>query len=147
MRTKESAADLSATKEDYLRAIYLLTEAGTTAGITSIAKRLSLSKSTVSERIKHLAEAGLVQASPYAEVSLTPAGRRAAEALTYKHRIIEVFLHDVLSIPESAVHAEAEKLEHACSDAVIQQMAAFLQHPTTDPHGTSITKPDQWPRT
>ncbi len=106
--------------------------------VTDIAKRLHLSKSTVSERLKELVDEGLVQAKPYSTVTLTRKGRYAATHLTYKHRMIEVFLSQVLKVPREKVHQEAELLEHACSDDVIQRMAIFLKHPTHDPHGTPI---------
>ena len=144
MRTKQKLSALSTTREDYLRAIYLLQEKAAGSGVTSIAQRLALQKSTVSERVRELAKDGLVIASPYAEVLLTPAGEAIAKKLTYKHRVIEVFLHEVLQLPENSVHAEAEKLEHACSDVVIKKLAQFLKHPKTDPHGTDITPPENW---
>lgn len=144
MRTSLSThGSLSATKEDYIRAIYLL---GTQApvGVTELAKRLKLGKSTVSERIKELAAEGLVTAAPYSDVTLTSAGKKTAEVLTYKHRIIEVFLHETLGLDKEHVHTEAERLEHACSDEVIKRLAIFLNHPKKDPHGTVIVTPRTW---
>lgn len=141
MRT--STTRISATKEDYLRAIYILGQQAP-VGVTEMAKRLGLSKSTVSERIKDLVKDELVMAAPYGEITLTEAGTQAAEVLTYKHRIIEVFLHSTLGIAKDKVHAEAERLEHACSDEVIQRLALFLHHPTTDPHGTLIPTITTW---
>lgn len=133
---------LSATKEDYVRAIFLIQEkSASTASVTAIASRLGLSKSTVSERINDLVADGLADAPPYTGVSLTKKGREEAIKLTYKHRLIEVFLNQVLKMPISKVHAEAHKLEHACSDEVIKRLADFLNNPTTDPHGTEILKP------
>lgn len=144
MRTsRPSSNKLSATREDYLRAIYLI---GLKApvGVTQVSERLHLSKSTVSERVKDLVKDGLVEAAPYGLVSLTAAGKQAAEVLTYKHRIIEVFLHQTLGVPAAAVHSEAERLEHAISDDVIKRLAKFLNYPTTDPHGTPIMVPGKW---
>lgn len=137
---------LSATREDYIRAIYLLSVEAP-ASVTDIAKRLSLSKSTVSERVKDLEKDGLVISAPYSGVSLTKVGTEAAAVLTYKHRVIEVFLHGTLGIKKSAVHEEAEKLEHACSDEVIKKLAKFLGYPTADPHGTKISSPKSWKQT
>ncbi|MCA9357709.1 metal-dependent transcriptional regulator [Candidatus Kaiserbacteria bacterium] len=145
MRTFREETKLSSTKEDYLRAIYLLhIKTNKPVGVTKIAERLHLSKSTVSERVQDLVSDGLASTAPYAGVTLTEAGTGRAEKLTYKHRIIEVFLHRILQVPASQVHAEAERLEHACSDDVIKRLAIFLNHPTTDPHGTVITKPNRW---
>ena len=134
---------LSATREDYIRAIYLLSFKSP-AGVTDIADRLSLSKSTVSERIQDLVDDGLVETEPYSGVSLTTKGQEVAKVLTYKHRIIEVFLHETLGMDADKVHHEAEKLEHACSDEVIKKLAKLLKDPTSDPHGTKITKPKSW---
>lgn len=64
--------------------------------------------------------------------------------MTYKHRIIEVFLNDVLKVPKNKIHEEAERLEHAVSDDVIKRLAKFLEHPTSDPHGSDIPKIKKW---
>lgn len=142
MRTK--AKVISATKEDYVRAIYLLQEFKESTGVTDIATRLQLSKSTVSERIKELKSEGLVLADLYGAVSLTKQGVDVGKKLTYKHRLIEVFLSTTLKLPKNLIHAEAEKLEHACSDVVIKRLATFLKHPKVDPHGTPIPKISNW---
>jgi DtxR family transcriptional regulator, Mn-dependent transcriptional regulator len=130
---------VSATKEDYVRAIYLLQEQGDEPGIIQIAKRLNLSKSTVSERIKELTEVGLTVSKPYSTITLTPAGRALGKKMTYKHRLIEVFLHQTLKLPKDKIHQEAERLEHAFSDEAIKHLDSFLKHPTHDPHGSPIT--------
>jgi DtxR family Mn-dependent transcriptional regulator len=140
MRTSPVAKKpVSATREDYIRAIYLLQEAGHNPGIVEIAKRLRLSKSTVSERIKELTRAGLTLSTPYSTVTLTKSGLALGKKMTYKHRLIEVFLHQTLQLPMNKIHLEAERLEHACSDEAIKQLAIFLDHPTHDPHGSPIT--------
>ena len=146
MRTnRDNVVNISATKEDYVRAIYLLQQnSSAAAGVTDIAARLQLSKSTVSERVKDLVSDGLVDTAPYAGISLSETGIQIATELNYKHRLIEVFLHSVLQMPIESVHAEAEKLEHAFSDEAIKRLAVFLKHPTADPHGTKITKPTNW---
>jgi DtxR family Mn-dependent transcriptional regulator len=131
-------------REDYLRAIYILQEVAGETGVTQIANRLGLSKSTVSERLKDLAAAGLVSAGQYTQVSLTKEGEKLGKILTHKHRIIEVFLNSVLLVPKDKVHMEAERLEHAVSDDVIQRLEKFLKYPTSDPHGSAIPKIDQW---
>ncbi|MCA9359499.1 metal-dependent transcriptional regulator [Candidatus Kaiserbacteria bacterium] len=144
MRTISKTQILSATKEDYVRAIYTLQESSDEAGVTQIADKLGLSKSTVSERLKDLAQDGFVIANPYSQVELTKKGVDAGKKLTYKHRLIEVFLHSVLKVPKDKVHEEAHRLEHACSDEVIQKLAKFLDYPENDPHGTAIPKIDKW---
>lgn len=140
MRTSPVAKkSVSATKEDYVRAIYLLQESGEDPGILQIAKRLNLSKSTVSERMKDLAKAGLTVSKPYSTISLTASGHALGKKMTYKHRLIEVFLHQTLKLPKEKIHEEAERLEHAFSDEAIKHLDSFLKHPTHDPHGSPIT--------
>lgn len=141
MRTKKREGGVSVVREDYLRAIYLL---GKDVSVTALAQKLQLSKSTISGRLKEMAGDGLVHATSYGEIALTKRGSIIAEQLTYKHRIIEVFLREILHLDVAEVHAEAEKLEHACSDKVIKHLADFLHHPTTDPHGTAIIIPTNW---
>ncbi len=138
MRTNPSKPELSATQEDYLRAIYLLSEIEGAASVTDIADKLKLSKSTVSERLKELSAAKLVHAPPYGKVSLTKNGKNLGEKLTFKHRLLEVFLHETLKVPKADVHDEAEQLEHALSDNVAERLAKFLDSPTHDPHGSKI---------
>lgn len=145
MRTiSRERPSITATKEDYVRAIYILRENGVGTGVTQIADKLGLSKSTVSERVKELEKDGLVKALPYAEVELTKEGGEVGKKMTYKHRLIEVFLHQTLGVPEKDVHPEAERLEHAFSDEVIQLLAKFLKYPTNDPHGSALPKIKNW---
>lgn len=136
MRTSPSVKIITATQEDYIRAIYLI---GGEVTVTDLVRRLRLSKSTVSERISTLQKNGLVATKPYAAITLTPKGMRLGATLTRKHRLLEVFLHDTLKMPLTLVHAEAEKLEHACSDSMINYLDTFLNHPTHDPHGSIIS--------
>ena len=141
MRTlKKPKARISPAREDYIRAIYLLQETGEEPGIVEIAKRLNLSKSTVSERIKELTTDGLTISKPYSTISLTKEGLALGKNMTYKHRLIEVFLHKTLKLPKEIVHNEAERLEHAFSDEVIEHLDNFLKYPTHDPHGSLIKK-------
>jgi DtxR family transcriptional regulator, Mn-dependent transcriptional regulator len=141
MRTlQKPKARISPAREDYIRAIYLLQERGEEPGIVEIAKRLDLSKSTVSERIKELTTDGLTISKPYSTISLTKQGQALGKKMTYKHRLIEVFLHQTLKLPADKIHAEAERLEHTFSDEAIELLANFLKHPTHDPHGSLIKK-------
>lgn len=128
------------TQEDYLRALYLLScesESGTVK-VSDLAARLGLRKPTVTQRLKSLATKGWVTQERYAPVQLTAPGRTLAENLTYKHRVIELFLCEVLKMNKADVHAEAHRLEHAVSDEVIVRMAAHLKHPTHGPHGEML---------
>lgn len=135
MRTNEL---VSATQEDYLRTIYLLQQRGEGVSVTNVAEKLSLSKSTVSERLKDLAKAKLITQKRYGSISLSPTGEKVGQNVTRKHRIIEVFLHDTLGMTNADIHAEADSLEHALSDVVVERLSKFLDHPTTDPHGSPI---------
>lgn len=137
MRTNSDIPIPSAKQEDYLRAIYLLNNHNG-ASVTTIADKLKLSKSTVSERLKDMSNAKLVIAPPYGKVTLTKEGSRLGQKLTHKHRLIEVFLHETLGMPKNSVHNEAEILEHALSDEVAVRLSRFLKKPTHDPHGSKI---------
>lgn len=131
---------ITPTREDYIRAIYCLSEKGNLVRSVDIAAELSLARSTVSERITALQSARLVKGDIAKGVCLTKKGTLLAEQLTYKHRLIEVFLHDILGFDTAKVHDEAHQLEHAFSDEVIKKLAKFLGNPTMDPHGKKITK-------
>ena len=133
--------NLTSTKEDYLRAIFILKEkSGDRVGVVGIAKVLNLKKSTISERLKELMAQKLIEPSFYSSIKLTARGYKIAKKLTGKHRLIEVFLHNVLKVPKEQVHPEADKLEHAFSDQVIKRLAKFLDNPKYDPHGVPIPK-------
>lgn len=138
MRTKK----LTGTKEDYVRAMYKI--GGFTKQVVRIgdlASHLNLAKSTVSERVKELIAIEFVEADTDSSgYLLTGKGMDAAKKLTYSHRVIEAFLHEVLGMPEEQLHDEAELLEHACSDDVIERMALHLGNPDVDPHGQPIKK-------
>ena len=141
MRTNVSSSrPVTSTQEDYVRAMYILELEEKGASVTQIAKRLKLSKSTVSERIKELMRDGFVVTKPYSDITLSKKGLRLGEKLTFKHRLIEVFLHETLKTPKDKIHSEAELLEHAISDDMAKRLAKFLDYPTKDPHGSPIPK-------
>ncbi len=145
MRTNVGKSkEVTATKEDYIRGLYILEQNKSDSGVTSLAKRLKLSKSTVSERVKDLVKDGYVEAKPYESIKLTTKGYDLGAKMTYKHRLIEVFLNEVLKIPVKNVHEEAEKLEHAFSDTVTRSLAKFLNYPKSDPHGSRLPKIKNW---
>ena len=129
------------TQEDYLRAIYRLNEdTGLAVKSTDLANKLDLSKSTVSQRLKELQAAGFIDQIPYGPINFTDLGQQLAQNLTYKHRLIELYLITELKIDPKDVHEEAHLLEHAVSDQVILKMAAKLNHPTHCPHGKPLPK-------
>jgi len=133
---------LTASVEDYLKAIYNLSPEGRPASTSDIAHRLELSAPSVSGMVKRLSEQGLLEHVPYKGVQLTNEGRRAALRMIRRHRIIETYLVDRLGYPWDTVHAEAERLEHAVSDTLIQRMADALGNPHADPHGEPIPTAD-----
>jgi DtxR family Mn-dependent transcriptional regulator len=129
----------SSTVEDYLKSI-LLEEQGTPDRVATgrIATRLGLSPGTVTAMIKALAEGGLVSYEPYSGVRLTPSGRQLATHVLRRHRLLELFLVEVLGLDWSEVHEEAEHLEHAVSERLIERMDEMLGYPAVDPHGDPI---------
>lgn len=99
-----------------------------------LAERIGVSASTASESIRKLADQGLVHHEKYGAVTLTDAGRRAALAMVRRHRLMETFLVQELGYGWDEVHDEAEILEHAVSDRMLDRIDAKLGHPTRDPH-------------
>ncbi len=133
---------LTRSVEDYLKAIYRLSPQGRTASTSEIAQRLELSPASVSGMVKRLSEHGLLEHVPYRGVQLTAEGRRAALRMLRRHRLIEAYLVAFLGYSWDTVHDEAERLEHAVSDALVERMAAVLGNPTVDPHGDPIPTPE-----
>ena len=129
---------LTAPVEDYLKAIYAIELAGGVAATNDIAQRLEIAPASVSGMVRRLSEQGLLAYERYRGVRLTPAGRQAALRTLRRHRVIEAYLVRALGYPWDGVHEEAERLEHAASDALIDRMAAAIGEPLTDPHGAPI---------
>lgn len=129
--------------EDYLKAIYSLA-AGSSGAVSTndLADRLGLSTGSVSAMIKRLHEIGLVNHAPYRGVELTEEGSRVALRVVRRHRLIELFLAQSLDMPWEDLHREAEILEHAVSDELIELIAAKLGDPLVDPHGDPIPSRD-----
>jgi len=121
--------------EEYLEAIYRLTEKGEPAHLTLLAERLAISSVSANEMVRKMAERGLVTYEPYKGVALTPAGRQRAESMIRRHRLWERFLTDVLRFPWHQVHEEACRLEHATSDLLEEYLTAHLAQPGSCPHG------------
>jgi DtxR family transcriptional regulator, Mn-dependent transcriptional regulator len=133
---------LTRSVEDYLKAIYRLSPSGRPASTSEIAHLLELSAPSVSGMVKRLSEQGLLEHVPYKGVQLTAEGRRAALRMVRRHRLIESYLVDFLGYSWDTVHPEAERLEHAVSDTLVERMAAALGNPSFDPHGDPIPAPD-----
>ena len=133
----------SATVEDYLKAIYTLKQRGEgKARIKDIAEHLGVSLPSVTTMMKSLAESGLVERAAYRGVELNAGGQRAALKVIRNHRLIELFLVEVLGYTWDEVHDEAERLEHAMSERLANRIDAFLGFPTVDPHGDPIPTAD-----
>jgi len=129
----------TAAVEDYAKAIYSLTRAPSgTASTNDLAARLGVTAGSVSAMLRKLAEAGLVEHLPYRGVALTGAGERVALRVLRRHRLLELFLSEMLEVPWERLHAEAELLEHALSDELTELIARKLGDPTVDPHGDPI---------
>jgi DtxR family Mn-dependent transcriptional regulator len=141
-RIRRVAAELSAPVEDYLKAIYELERSGEPAETNAIAEALQVTPASVSGMVRRLAEQGLIDHEPYRGVRLTSAGRRAALLTLRRHRVIEAYLTSALGYSWDRVHDEAERLEHAASDELIDRMAAAIGEPATDPHGAPIPTRD-----
>ncbi len=124
--------------EDYLKAIYAFEREGGVAATNDIAQRLAIAPASVSGMVQRLADQGLVTYERYHGVRLTAAGRRAALRTLRRHRVIEAYLVRALGYGWDGVHEEAERLEHAASDTLIDRMAAAIGEPLTDPHGAPI---------
>src|SRR2546428_4918276 len=129
---------LTRSVEDYLKAIYHLSSQGGFAATSDIAAMLEVSSPSVSGMVKRLSETGLIEHVPYRGVQLTPQGRRAALRMIRRHRILELYLTQHLGYDWGGVHAEAERLEHAVSDDLIERMASALGQPQYDPHGDPL---------
>ena len=119
---------LSRSVEDYLKAIYGLSDGGDAASTSAIADALDVQPASVTGMVKRMAETGLLEHLPYKGVRLT---RRGA-------RILETYLCEKLDFSWEDVHDEAERLEHAASDLLIEHMARALGSPSHDPHGAPI---------
>lgn len=130
---------LTQTQEDYLRAIYLLqSELDRPIKSVELVEKMQLTKSTVSQRLKELQAKGWITQGKYQPIEMTDSGRKLAENLTYKHRIIEMFLLEKLGLSAREVHQEAHQLEHACSEKVILKIAKMLGNPKNCPHGQPL---------
>lgn len=129
--------------EDYAKTIYAMSEATDAPVQTNeLASRLGVTAASVSAMVKRLASAGLVEHEPYRGVRLTIEGERLALHVVRRHRLLELFLAEVLHIPWDRVHAEAEILEHAISDYLVDAIDEALGRPRFDPHGDPIPTRD-----
>ncbi|MBH0083588.1 metal-dependent transcriptional regulator [Salinibacterium sp. SWN167] len=130
---------ISFVAQDYLKAIWSATEWGDPPITTkALAARFGTSPANVTDTLHRLAAQQLVDYRPYKPVQLTKTGARLAIAMVRRHRIIETFLVTTLDYGWDEVHDEAERLEHAATNTLIDRMDALLGFPTSDPHGDPI---------
>ena len=141
-RAPKPSPELTQPVEDYLKAIYELETLGAAAETNAIADMLRIAPASVSGMVRRLAEQGLITHERYHGARLTSAGRKAALRTLRRHRVIEAYLTSALGYSWDRVHDEAERLEHAASDELIDRMAAAIGEPETDPHGAPIPARD-----
>lgn len=130
--------------EDYLKAIYKLSVTGGRATTTELAALLNVTPASVTGMVQRLAndDPSWVDYQKHHGVSLTPEGRRVALEIVRHHRLIEMFLHEILGYSWEEVHDEAEQLEHVISEKFEERIAKVLGDPTHDPHGDPIPTRD-----
>ncbi len=140
--TAIKAKKVTTSKEDYLKAIWTLSEremSGRQEAMTNdLAERLQVSPPAVSRMLKQMERQSLVVHTPYYGVRLTTKGRAVALKIVRRHRLIELFLTEILSYAPEAIHAEAERLEHHISDEFETKIDALLGFPKRCPHGSPI---------
>ena len=134
----------SFTVENYVKAIYQLAYMADDGAVATgqISAALGVLPGTVTSMLNTLDESNLATYTPYEGVRLTRSGRALALRVLRRHRLIEQFLSQTLNLSWDEVHEEAEHMEHAVSDALVDRIDAYLGHPTTDPHGDPIPKAD-----
>ena len=136
----------SQTVENYLKAIYLAQQvrgdAGDLVPMGQLSAALGVVPGTATAMVKALADSGLARWEPYSGVRLTAAGEKLAALVLRRHRLIELFLVQVMGMSWAEVHDEAEQLEHAVSDRLITRIDEMLGYPHVDPHGDPIPDAD-----
>ncbi|MHB1037240.1 MAG: metal-dependent transcriptional regulator [Pirellulales bacterium] len=134
----------SLTVENYIKTIRILCsrQGGGPAATGHLAAALGVAPGSVTSMLKTLSESGLVTYTPYEGAALTAAGDALALRVIRRHRLIELFLARTLDMTWDEVHDEAENMEHAVSDLLIDRIDAFLAYPQVDPHGDPIPTAD-----
>src|SRR3954464_10671182 len=136
----------SSTVENYLKAIYqgqsALTAAERLVPMGQVAAALGVTPGTATTMVKALAESGLAEYEPYSGVRLSGAGEKLAVLVLRRHRLVELFLVQVMGMSWDEVHDEAEQLEHVVSERLIERIDEMLGRPTHDPHGDPIPASD-----
>tara|TARA_R100000908_G_scaffold65369_1_gene55037 strand:+ start:90915 stop:91598 length:684 start_codon:yes stop_codon:yes gene_type:complete len=138
----KSKMGLSQSIEDYLKVIYVLQSEGEKATTTNIANALEVSSASVTNMLKKLAKMNLLDHESYKGAKLTNSGKKIALEILRHHRLLELYLKEVMGYSWDQVHDEAEKLEHHISEQFEDRIAELLNHPTHDPHGDPIPTKD-----
>jgi DtxR family Mn-dependent transcriptional regulator len=139
-------SELSTVAQDYLKVIWTATEwSEDPVTVKQLAERLGVRAATISDGIRRLADQGMLVHEPYGGIELTETGRRHAVAMVRRHRLLETFLVEELGYGWDEVHDEAEVLEHAVSDTMIERIDRRLGFPSRDPHGDPIPTADGTP--
>lgn len=125
-------------KEDYLSVIYKSSDSNGVIKANQIAEKLNISGAAVTDMLRKLSKEGYVDYKRYKGIKLTQSGEDYARNMVRRHRIWEVFLHQIVGLPWDKVHGEAENLEHSSSDELIDRMEEMLDYPEFDPHGDPI---------
>lgn len=133
---------ISPSKEDYIKTIYNLNGSNAIVSNKQLANSLAVSAASVTDMNSRLKKEALITYYPYKGVQLTDLGIQIANQLIRKHRIWEVFLFEKLGFEWDEVHVEADRLEHASSDKVIERLSNLLGNPVYDPHGGIIPNAD-----
>ena len=130
----------SSTVENYLKRLYVEQQRndGKIVAMGRLAETMDVSPGTATSMVKVLAKSGLVDYEPRGGSMLTEKGRQLALHVLRRHRLVELFLVQVLGLDWSEIHEEAERLEHAVSDKVLDRIDQFLGYPSVDPHGDPI---------
>lgn len=129
---------INISKEDYLSIIFKHKDQNEEIKATVIAEMMNISGAAVTDMLKKLSKEGNIKYERYRGIKLTKKGENYARNMVRRHRIWEVFLHDVIGMPWEKVHDEAHRLEHSASDELIDRMEEMLHFPAYDPHGDPI---------
>jgi DtxR family transcriptional regulator, Mn-dependent transcriptional regulator len=140
----ETRQTLSKAIEDYLKVIYELNQREGRATTNAVAEQMGVSAASATNMLQKLAASHppLVEYRKHQGVMLTVDGEKTALGVLRSHRLLEMFLHEVLGYEWDEVHAEADRLEHAVSKLFVERIAVFLNNPAQDPHGDPIPSPD-----
>ena len=127
-------------KEHYIKLIFKHREKNQSVTVSSLSENLGVSKSSVTNMLKKLVHMGLVDTAPYQPIALTDKGVIVAQEIVAKHRLIELFLVEVMGFTNEQVHPIAEEIEHIHSPEFFRRVREMLKQDLLDPHGSTIPK-------